>query len=399
MKILIINFHYPPSTTAHSYRWSLLREYFLQHNHSVDYICGGQASGYDKENGICRVNFPHTIKKNDIVTTQGIPIKKNLFKSKCISLSKHLYRKFFWPDGLWHWLPFALYEVYKRRKVKYDLVVGYSPTFSAIIASYFYKKSNDQVRFIVDFGDPFSVSSEMPVNNYWLYGKLNHWVENKIFNAADLVSFTNEKTYNLYKNAHSDISKFVVIPHLVNIDDFYTNSEPKHGDKYKIGYVGAFHKGIREPDLVVEKILGLQDQFASLCQFDFYGPLNGTSLSDSERLAYHGVVERHEALGLMKSFDIIINVENESCPMSPSKIYECMATGKPILNFLSSTGLSSFNNYPLVLNIGRDTLPAQIEKFIIDNANKNLSRKTVDEILTGKTLSSIGDQYLSLVGD
>lgn len=399
MKILIINFHYPPSTTAHSYRWSLLRDYFLKHNHSVDYICGGQVTENDKENGICRVNFPYTIKKNDIGLTQGIPIKRNLFKSKFISISKYLYRKFFWPDGLWHWLPLALYEVYKRRKVKYDLVVGYSPTFSAIIASYFYKKINDQVRFIVDFGDPFSVSSEMPVNNYFLYGKLNHWVENKIFNAADLISFTNEKTYNLYKSAHSEISKFEVIPHLVNIDDFYTNSEPKFGEKYKVGYVGAFHKGIRKPDLVVEKILGLPDLFAAKCQFDFYGPLNGTSLFDSGRLIYHGVVERHEALHLMKSFDIIINVENESCPMTPSKIYECMATGKPILNFLSSTGLSSFNNYPLVLNIDRNTHSSQIEKFIIDNVNKNLSREIVDEILTGKTLSSIGDQYLSLVGD
>lgn len=77
----------------------------------------------------------------------------------------------------------------------------------------------------------------------------------------------------------------------------------------------------------------------------------------------------------MKSFNIIINVENESCPMSPSKIYECMATGKPILNFLSSTRLSSFNNYPLVLNIDEDTHSSQIEKFIIDNVNNKLPRK------------------------
>ncbi|HHE2859614.1 TPA: glycosyl transferase [Escherichia coli] len=399
MKILIINFHYPPSTTAHSYRWSLLRDYFLQHNHSVDYICGGQPSEYDEENSICRINFPYTIKKNYVDLTQDIPIKKNSIKSKFISLSKYIYRKFFWPDGLWHWLPFALHEVYKRRKVKYDLIIGYSPTFSAIIASYFYKKINDQVKFIVDFGDPFSVSTEMPVNNYWLYGKLNHWVENKIFNSADLVSFTNEATYNLYKSAHPDISNFLVIPHLVNIDDFYTISEPKPSEKYKIGYVGAFHKGVREPNLVIEKILSLQDLFASKCQFNFYGPLNGVSLPESERLKYHGVVERHEALDLMKSFNIIINVENESCPMSPSKIYECMATGKPILNFLSSTRLSSFNNYPLVLNIDEDTHSSQIEKFIIDNVNNKLPRKIVDEILTGKTLSSIGDQYLNLAGD
>lgn len=109
----------------------------------------------------------------------------------------------------------------------------------------------------------------MPVNNYWLYGKLNHWVENKILIL--LIWFPLQmRQLIIYIRAHIQIlAIFLVIPHLVNIDDFYTISEPKPSEKYKIGYVGAFHKGVREPNLVIEKILSLQDLFASKCQFNF----------------------------------------------------------------------------------------------------------------------------------
>ncbi len=399
MKILIINYHFPPSTTAHSYRWDLLRSYFLKKGHSVDYICGGLASEHDHEDNIHRVNFPFTLKKNTLSVAS--PQNKNVIskKSKFISLIRHLYRKIFWPDGLWHWLPLSLYAVLKRKNIKYDLVIGYSPTFSALIAAYFYKKLNRNVKFVIDFGDPFSVSKEMPVNNYFLYEKLNYKVEKKIFSAADLISVTNIKTYELYREAHPKITKFIVVPHLVNIDDFYDKNIEMVDEKINIGYIGAFHKGIREPNLAMEKICTISNNLASRCQFNFYGPLNGIRLIESERIRYHGVVSRNEALKLMKNFNIIINVENESCPMTPSKIYECMATGKPILNFLSSTGSSSFCDYPLVLNIQKNTSHVEIEKFISDNYNKMLPRKNIESILSGKTLSSVGEKYLSLMGD
>ncbi|WP_232695905.1 glycosyl transferase [Yersinia kristensenii] len=399
MKILIVNYHYPPSATAHSYRWALLRCFFLQQGHSVDFICGGVTCEQDNENNIYRGNFPFTVKKGHSNFVSASNKSANGLKSKLLSLVKYTYRKIFWPDGLWHWLPFSLYQVFKLRKEKYDLVIGYSPTFSALIASSTYKIYNRNAKFIVDFGDPFSVSKEMPVNNYYLYKKLNHWIEKKIFSIADLISLTNEKTYDLYRAAHPDVTKFTVIPHLVNINEFYNNPVTPLNLKLKIGYIGAFHKGIREPHLATDKICSLSNYLVTKCQFDFYGPLNGIKLIDSKRINYHGVVGRDKALELMKNLNILINVENESCPMSPSKIYECMATGKPILNFLSSNGFSSFDEYPLVLNIDKNTSPDEIEQFILDNSNKILSKEEVENILSEKTLSFIGEKYLSVIGD
>ncbi len=401
MKILIVNYHFPPSTTAHSYRWALLRDHFIGEGHTVDVICGGDSGDIDEENsGVYRVNG---FKRNtsSIVTgscsdkkTGPISTALRRCKSYAVKFLKKIHQSLFWPDGLWHWLPSALLKVIQLNKNDYDLIVGYSPTFSAIIASAYAKKINKKSKLIFDYGDPFSVSKSMPVNNFKIYEKLNYYVENKLLLNADFVSLSNSKTMSLYSESFEENINFNVIPHLVNVDSFYDNVGSVSKESFSIGYVGAFHKGIREPELALKILSKIKD---SNFHFQFYGPLNGVDFDESENLKHYGSLERGLAMDKMKEFDVIINVENESCPMTPSKIFECMATGKPIINFLSGTGISSFSNYPLVLDVDNNTSPDDVAKYISNNVGKSLSLDEVNRILEGKTVKSIGDAYLSLV--
>ncbi|EIY4754480.1 glycosyl transferase [Vibrio cholerae] len=393
MKILIINYHFPPSTTAHSYRWALLRDYFLSKGHEVDVICGGLVSASDTKDKIIRVNCPKTLKKSFLNTQSNSIVKRSKLKYTILNNIKKIYRKIFWPDGLWHWLPFSIIEVIKLRNRNFDLVIGYSPTFSAVIAAFLYKFLHKETKLVIDFGDPFSVSKEMPVNNYALYGWLNRYVEGLVFKNSDLVSLTNKKTFDLYQSKYPWCRSFDIIPHLVNVTDFYKIKEEVYNDIVRVGYIGAFHKNIREPYLALDK-LSLIDDYIS---FEFYGPLNGVDFKITKKINHYGVVDRQKAISLSKSFDILINVENEDCPMTPSKIYECMATGKPIINFLSSTRISSFSSYPLVLNVDSDTPVDRIKEFILKNRNALLTLHEVEEILRGKTLKSVGNKYLGVV--
>ncbi|MGL1052318.1 glycosyl transferase [Vibrio vulnificus] len=394
MKILIVNYHFPPSTTAHSYRWALLRDYFLTQGHDVEVICGGLPSESDTDDRITRVNFPKTIKNNTVNTKINSTVRNNSFKNTVLSIIKKLYRKIFWPDGLWHWLPFSMLEVYKIRNRKFDLVIGYSPTFSAVVSSFLYKMLNKETKLVIDFGDPFSVSKEMPVNNYALYGWLNRYIESVVFKNSTLVSLTNKKTFELYKSKYPWFLNFDIIPHLVNVADFYESKEEIDKDIVRVGYVGAFHKNIREPSLVLDKLSLIDIDYIN---FEFYGPLNGLAFETSKSVNHYGVVDRDTAISLSKAFDILINVENEDCPMTPSKIFECMATGKPIINFLSSTGVSSFSGYSLVLNVDSDTSVDRIIEFILKNKNALLTLDEVEDVLKGKTLKSVGDKYLDVV--
>ncbi len=396
MKILLLNYHFPPTETPHAFRWAQIVERFKSEGHDVDVICGGRASEYT-EAGLNRVNSPFIgnriqsntsiLKKEDLGRFYGIKGAIKLF-------SKKIYRAFFWPDGLWHWLPAALWCVIARRKIHYDLVIGYSPTFSAVIAARFYKFLNSDTKLIVDFGDPFSVSKEMPVNNYKLYYFLNYIVERWVFNAASIVSFTNESTLNLYKEKYKKIDNFTVVPHVVDVDLFYRVYKGSP-DSLVLGYVGAFHQGIRDPSLAIEILNKVANEIEGV-EAVFYGPLNNVPFGVTDSVYHKGVVPREEAISLMHSFDFIINVENEECPMSPSKIFECKASGKPIINFLSGTKESSFSDYPLSLDVDSKTPVAEVVNFIMDNRGKQLSRIEVEGLLGGLTYNSISSRYLDI---
>jgi len=404
MKILIINYHFPPSQTAHSYRWALLRKYFKDCGHVVDVIAGGLRDINDYNSGINRVNFPGTLKKNTVDTIDPNITKLNrlsvlsMLKEKVVSMLKRVYRKSFWPDGLWHWLPMALYRTFTLRKNKYDLVISYSPTFSAVLAGYFYKRLNPNCTFIIDFGDPYSVSKEMPVNNYMLYSKLNRFAENSAFSLSKLITFTNSKTYKLYVNSYPKIKVFDISPHLVDTELFYSNENIKNQSLISLVYIGAFHRGIREPEFTLEVLSNLKKKCPSI-YVEFYGALNGVPFNSNSNIVHKGVVERKEAIDIMRNVNILINIENEDCPMTPSKINEYIATGKPILNFLSSTGESSFSDYPLVLNVDIKTSIDDIQRFIEVSITKRLSRLDVDELLKGKTTQDIGNYYLQAVNN
>ena len=399
MKILIINYHFPPSKTAHSYRWAQLVSHFKSQGHNVDVIAGGSAGECDTTDNISRFNFPCTVKpgmggvkSSPTHVSQHSYVKK--LKQKYIHKLKKAYRFIFWPDGLWHWLPLALFGILLKKNKKYDLVIGYSPTFSAVLAAFFYKFLNRKTRLIIDFGDPFSVSEAMPVNNYQLYKRLNYFSELKIFQDAFKITFTNEATFKLYKEKYPQITTFEVLPHLVDIDLFYKKHFVKNSESLSLGYVGAFHKGIREPELAIKVLEKLSVNLPSF-NADFYGPLNGVRFKESNHLSHKGIVPREEAIKLLQSFDFIINVENEDCPMTPSKINEYVALGKPVINFLSKTNESCFENYPLVFNVSEETDTVDLMAFIEKNKLKQLSRIEVDTLLKGNTLSYIAEQYLA----
>lgn len=151
----------------------------------------------------------------------------------------------------------------------------------------------------------------MPVNNYALYGKLNSYIENSVFKAANLVSFTNAKTFYLYKFKYPSSLNFDIVPHLVNVDDFYEIKKSIDNLLVRVGYVGAFHKNIREPNLAIEKLSQID---IDGLRFEFYGPLNGIIFNDSRFVNHYGVVNRDKAICLSKEFDILIILKMKIAP-------------------------------------------------------------------------------------
>jgi len=403
VKILVINYYYEPYVGAHAYRWTQIAKVWAAAGHDVDVIAGRtEDCTREVREGVNieRVGIIRRQSNEKQIVSENPLRKQRIGFAKLIETLKKVYRFFFWPDGLWHWLPFLLVSLYRRRKNNYDLVISYSPTFSAHIGAACLKlfKAN-KLFWVADYGDPFSISYSMPPNNFLIYRLINNYAESKVIKLANKIVFTNESTYEGYRSCFGAAvdEKGKVIPHAVSIEEFYHCAKKENKNFKHIVYVGAFHKNIREPKVMVDFFNALgQDLNIEVC---IYGPLNGIHISEVNRgcVKYCGVVLRDDAIHIIRNADLLVNVENSDCVMTPSKVVEYVATGLPIINFYADK-VTALLNHPAVsdrvLNVNAiDEVMAAVEFIKMSDLN-SVSLDQVKAGLSDFSLSEVADQYM-----
>ncbi|MEO5698785.1 MAG: glycosyltransferase [Burkholderiaceae bacterium] len=422
MRILIINYFYPPVVDAHAYRWEQIARHWVAQGHRVEVISGrlhgvplrGLQAGVD----VTRVGFVARPLMHSAATPEQAPGVRARLVSFLVGALRPLYRKLYWPDAWWHWLPGALHEVFRRRHVDYDLVVSYSPCFGAHLAAAALKRwtTSRGLKWVADYGDPFATSLTMPPNNFAMYGRLNQRAERYVGRRADALVFTNEGTATAYREAGvCSEHKLRVIPHLVDVHRLYgggrgeprrTPDETGAARATHLLYIGGFHRGIREPDQLFDTVRRLNRDGQREYLLTIYGPTNGFDLSpaDCPQIRHRGMIERENALDLLRDADVLVNVDNMNCAMVPSKIVEYIGTGRPLLNLTSGgashAAVARYAACGFVLELSRDDVPsddaAPVARFLARTAGTVAPLDVVEQVLDGHTLASVAEQYRTL---
>jgi glycosyltransferase involved in cell wall biosynthesis len=422
IRVLIINYFYPPVIDAHAYRWEQIARHWVAQGHQVDVISGRLHGVTDRtfQDGVnvARVGFvARPIMHSSAPQHRAMSLHTRL-KSSVVNAFRPLYRKLYWPDAWWHWWPYAVREVLRRRHLGYDLVVSYSPCLGAHLAAAVLKRwsKSAEMTWIADYGDPFSISSTMPPNNLALYGRLNQLVERRIARQADMLVFTNESTAAAYHEAGvCPQDKLRVVPHLVDVQRLYAGGRGEKRSDYHnasaahtthLLYIGGFHRGIREPDLLFDIMRRLNRNAMHEYVLTIYGPANGFDLSpaDCPQIRYKGMIAREKAMELIREADVLVNVDNMNCVMSPSKIVEYIGTGRPLLNLKSGgvdhPALARYVQCKFALELSREDLPSNdaglVAQFLSRTAGTVASLQTVESVLEGYTLPRVAEQYLAL---
>ena len=419
MKVLIVNYYYPPSTDAHAYRWSEIAKIWVKSGHKVDVITGkvfgSKLSSIEDGINVRRVGFIpkqnpkiNNFGKNPSLVKRIIIILMNLLRP--------FYRKIYWPDALWYWFPTVMLELIKRRNVKYDLVISYYPCFSSPLAvaalKYFHRNLDLDFKWIIDYGDPFCASETWQPNNYKIYNKLNVALERRFSKSGELV-FSNEATADAYKNKLKKSNRFEVIPHLANIEEFYsrnyTNSRSLENNEITFCYIGSFHRNIREPYRLFKLIKKLNSHEPGKYILNLYGPENDFDMSPKNcpEIKYRGSIPREKAAGELGKADFIINVDNENCVMTPSKIVECISTGRPIINISNtSTRYKPIENYidagycvSITDDVISDEIVEKVRVFVDSHQRlgKTAEMSVVKKSLYGHEVEYIADKYIKLI--
>lgn len=411
MKILIVNYYYEPIIDAHAYRWTQLAENLSLNGNTVEIITSkiSDVKNYEKLKNlvITRIGWWRlkNLEYNDISELGSVNKCKQIHSFNQIKNIKkivhHLYRKIYWPDPFWHWFFSLIFELYKRRNKRYDIVVSYYPSMSAhlgvLIFKFFYLKRS---KWIADYGDPFSVATEWPPNNALFYSRLNIMLDKIIYSKCNIFAVTNHETSNRYQKIFGESRKMKVIPHLAPEVECV---DVKQSKDIVIRYIGSFHSQVRTHHqlFILAKILEGSKNFKY--KFELYGPTDyWREIEIPKNILLMGKIDRNNALRLMSTSDVNIVVNNSLDLYTPSKIIECISARRPIINIGGSgvnnnLSLAKYGEMGMCIDFPLKEMHCALE--IIDSfLRQAFDRKMIDDdslnyCLFGHTISDIKKLY------
>lgn len=149
-------------------------------------------------------------------------------------------------------------------------------------------------------------------------------------------------------------------------------------------YAGRVYKGARNPSLTLRLFNALEDKriifmLVGVDDVQARGYIGNTPLSDN--IEFRNILPLEQTQSLMEKADILVNIGNIVTNQVPSKIFEYISMGKPIVNVCVNhecPTLPYLKNYPYVLNIFEDDSDFEnqlqsLHTFILENSGKRVS--------------------------
>ena len=169
-------------------------------------------------------------------------------------------------------------------------------------------------------------------------------------------------------------------------------------------FLGTLYPELRPPENLVSVISKIANKDVV---FDFYG--SGQYLVEQSRdyknakskIRLHGQIDSKTAELVRASADILVNIDNTSTALVPSKIFEYISTGKTIINCYfsnKSRTIDYLERYPLCVNIclnddyllGAD----KIDKLLCSYSGEVIPFETVRNMYYKNTPDYVANQVL-----
>lgn len=204
------------------------------------------------------------------------------------------------------------------------------------------------------------------------------------------------KNEEWYKNA-----RFLDVPTLCKTPNVVDGSG-KCGETITLSFVGTMCDGVRTPYAflkILAKISNLKVKVIFAGRNSCVDLLDYLKDSKNVTLEIIGEVPYNEAQKIIKESDFLINFGNTNPNLVPSKIFEYMSYGKPIISTYTCDSDSSIPyllKYPLVFLIDEriettKQISEKLELFIKENKEKQVSYSTIVEKFYNNTPDAFYD--------
>lgn len=145
---------------------------------------------------------------------------------------------------------------------------------------------------------------------------------------------------NRFEKFFSKMS-FANFPMVIRPIETKMAEEKKDSRKKLFVYVGTLYKVLRNPVYSCTILKSLTTYIDMKVVFmgggDCFDILRNYQRQTNNAIEYIGMQPHDVALKYLDNADVLLSIGNKESPMAPSKIYEYISTGKPIIHFILGT--------------------------------------------------------------
>ncbi len=322
---------------------------------------------YSKLGKLINKEISHNTNSSTIQRKEG---RTSLFKQILIKIKL---RSIIFPDSL-------IFEIKRlRKKLKslivnhnYDIIVGSSFPHTILMLSATAKKVKPTVKWIHDLGDPLY----SPRNGYRIRAILSYIYERNYSKHINSLVVTNTATKEYYTERYKRYNNdnVHVVRQGADIEPYLICSKV-FSFPLKMVYAGTFYDRLREP-FTLYKALSKHNDTVVL---DLYGQISKRHLpkTRTKNIVFWGSTPYNVILEKYKNSDIVLFVDNAYGLQTPGKVFEVIATQKPILCIyqnVNSASIEIFKKIPYV--------------FVCDNSVESITEtlKLMFEAIENKTI-------------
>ncbi|MBO5837434.1 MAG: hypothetical protein J6Q92_06035 [Oscillospiraceae bacterium] len=314
--------------------------------------------------------FQHRLKK------KAPRFLQNFFK-----IPVHLRQWFTQPNNLYSYVKAArkqLEAIDAQRPI--DVIFSVGAPMAAHVAASHFRKKNPQVHWVTYTVDSYGAQNKGAAKAQAF--------ESDILAQSDHVLLSEE----IYDNSPALYATFAEkcepLPYLMPLTPQRAEGEQYfEKDKTNLVYAGRFYKTIRNPEYLLQLALEMDENCVLhlYCQSDCDGVIDDYVRRSGGKIVRHAPVSVEEIQRIYTQADALVNVGNNTSEFKPSKTFEYIATGKPILNIYYE---GQFDNVlaqsPITLQLSR-SLPAKeavaaLQDFLKTTGARTISRQEIDKL-------------------